>query len=145
MKNIVFILLILTIFSCSSKKRETSQDKSTKSEKITDITKIEFNEDIHDFGVLKSGEIVVFTFVVTNIGKHNLKIKGIETDCDCIRAKYPKTPIKPKETGLIEIEFNSSGMFGRQFKSIQIDANCKEPKHLAIFAIVKNENLEIIY
>ncbi len=145
MKKIVLILLVFSLFSCVSKKKETSDDKSTKSEEITGTTKIEFNEEIHDFGILESGEIVVFTFVFTNIGKHNLKINTIETDCGCIHAKYPETPIKPNETGLIEIEFDSSGMFGKQFKSIEIDANCEEPKHLAIFAVVKNENLEIIY
>lgn len=111
-------------------------------EKTTEVT---FNEEIHDFGILESGEIVEFTFTFTNLGKHDLILNEVVSDCGCVNVNFLKDPVKPGETGLIEIEFDSSGMFGKQFKSIEFQANCKEPKHLAIFATIKNEQLEIKY
>ena len=145
MRRTLLIVLIFSLISCSQKK-ETQ--KNTKIETTTDsvgITEITFNEEIHDFGILESGEIVVSTFILNNVGENDLLIKSIESDCGCIQIKYPKTVVPPGKTALIEVGFNSSGLFGKQFKSIEIDANFKEPKHLAIFAAVKNENLEIKY
>ncbi len=145
MKRLLFIVSVFLLASCSQKKEKQGNSTNSTSEKPTGITEIAFNEKIHDFGTLVSGEIVVSTFTFTNSGKQNLIIKNINAGCGCLQVKYPKTTVKPGETGLIEVEFDSSGMFGRQYKTIEIDANCKEPKHLAIFAIVKNENLEIKY
>jgi hypothetical protein len=145
MKRLLFIVFILLQVSCFHKKEKPATTKNSIPEKSTGITEITFNEEVHDFGTLVSGEIVVSTFTFTNSGKQNLIIKYIDAGCGCLQVKYPKTAVKPGKTGLIEVEFDSSGMFGRQYKTIEIHANCKEPKHLAIFAIVKNENLEIKY
>lgn len=143
MQKVFLLLPVLLFFACAPKQKEPSENVSTKSEKITGSTEIEFNEDIHDFGNLVSGEIVIFTFTLTNVGKHNLIIENINTDCGCVQTKFSKNAVKPGETGNIEVEFDSSGLFGNQFKSIEIYANTKELKHLAIFAEVKNEQLEI--
>lgn len=145
MSKILLIILVFTQISCSPKKETQKKIEINTVENSTGITEITFNEEIHDFGELESGEIVVSTFVLTNAGKNNLLIKSIEIDCGCLHVKYPKTAVPPGETALIEVGFNSSGLFGKQFKSIEIHANCKEPKHLAIFAAVKNEKIEIKY
>ncbi len=146
MKRVLFILIVFSLSSCihQKEKRENTANESSL-EKPKGVTEISFNETVHEFGKLISGEIVVTTFTFTNSGNHNLIIKNINAGCGCLQVKYPKTAIKPGDKGLIEVEFDSSGMFGRQYKTIEIDANCKEPKHLAIFAIVKNEDLEIKY
>lgn len=145
MFRIFFILIAFILFSCTPQKKEKKESDIAKTPTITGTSKIEFEEEIYDFGSLISGEIVVTTFKFTNIGEHNLIINEIESDCGCVTVNFNKEPIKPGDTGLIEIEFDSSGMFGRQFKSIEIRANTKDLKHLAIFASVKNEELEIKY
>ena len=145
MNKFLFIIFVFALISCSPQKGNQKKTKANVPEKSTGITEITFNEEIHDFGTLISGEIVVATFVFTNSGKHNLIIEKVESDCGCVQVNFPKEPVKPGKTGLFEVEFDSSGMFGKQFKSIEIHANCKEPKHLAIFAAVKNEQLEIKY
>lgn len=141
----LFIILIFTFLSCSHQKPSQKNPETKAGETVKGKTEITFNEEIHDFGVLESGEIVVFTFVLTNVGENDLLIKSVDTDCGCIHIKYPKKAVSTGETALIEVGFNSAGLFGKQFKSIEIDANFKEPKHLAIFAAVKNKNLEIKY
>ncbi len=141
----LFIFFIVALISCSPQKGKQIKTEINVSEKPTGVTEIVFNEEIHDFGELISGEIVVATFVLTNSGKHNLIINKVISDCGCVQVNFSKEPVKPGKTGFIEVEFDSSGMFGKQFKSIEIDANCKEPKHLAIFAKIINEQLEIKY
>jgi hypothetical protein len=145
MSKLLFIIFVFILFSCSPQKGNQKKAEIIVSEKPTGTTEITFNEEIHDFGELISGEIVVATFVFTNLGKHNFVIEKIESDCGCVQVEFSKEPIKPSETGIIEVEFDSSGMFGKQFKSIEIHANCKEPKHLAIFAKIINEQLKIKY
>lgn len=145
MNKLFLIFIIFVLFSCGHKKE--NQETTPKSDKkiIEKLTEIEFDEKTHDFGEIISGEILVYTFVFTNTGENDFNIEKVETDCGCVNIDYLKEPVKPGKKGLIEIEFDSSGMFGKQLKSIEIHSNCKETKHLVIFATVKNEQLEIIY
>ena len=145
MKHFLFIIAVFSLVSCSHNKENGETAQKIVVKKSAGITEMTFNEEVHEFGTLISGEIVVATFVFTNTGNQNLTIEKIDAGCGCLQVKYPKTTVNPGKTGQIEVQFDSSGMFGRQYKTIEIHANCKEPKHLAIFAIVKNENLEIKY
>lgn len=133
------VLLIVFLFSCSGGK--------PKPENLTvnGLTEIYFEETSHDFGMLTAGEIVVVDFVFENRGTNLLKIEKAESDCGCVHAKIPDTLIKPGEAGKIEVQFDTSGLYGNNLKSIEIYSNSKEPKHLVIFAEVKNEQLEIKY
>ncbi|WP_340113813.1 DUF1573 domain-containing protein [Maribellus mangrovi] len=108
-------------------------------------TSIEFTEVSHGFGELKAGEIVVYTFEFKNTGSHNYVIKDVESDCGCVRTNFIREAIKPGKKGWIEVELDSSGLVGREYKTIEIHGNSNELKHLAIFATVKNELLDIKY
>lgn len=144
MYKFVIVLWVIALFGCNSRSQENRGKNIVLPETIR-ISEIEFNEEMHNFGTLQSGEIVVFTFVFTNTEQHNLTINNVETDCGCLNAKYSKKPVRPGKMGIVEIEFDSSGLFGKQFKTIEIHANSKESKHLAIFAEVQNEQLEFKY
>ena len=67
------------------------------------------------------------------------------SDCACINASFKQEAIKPGKQGRIEVEFNSAGTAGREYKTIEIYGNSKELKHLAIFAEVNNEIIDIKY
>ena len=112
MNKILFIFFIVALISCSPQKGKQIKTEINVSEKSTGVTEIVFNEEIRDFGELISGEIVVATFVFTNSGKHNLVINEVISDCGCVQVDFSKKPVEPSETGIIEIEFDSSGMFG---------------------------------
>lgn len=146
MTRFLIIVLLFTLFSCQRKKAENSQEMNRPNvQKLDGITEFAFNEEMHNFETLESGEIVVYTFVFTNTGNKVLRINDVVTDCGCVHAEFSKDPVPPGKTGIIEVEFDSSGLFGRQFKTIEVHANTKKPKQLAIFAEVKNEQLEIKY
>ncbi len=141
MKRIVLLVLIILQFSCSEKKPNIKNEGENEDTKSI-LAKIDFDEEIHDFGLIKAGEKLSFSFQFTNHGETDLIINKAETDCGCIEATIVKNTILPGEKGIIEVKFNSSGLFGKQLKTVEIQSNSKEPKHLIIFAEVENEQIE---
>ena len=143
MKNGFLLVMIIGIFSCAEKKPAEKEESNQINYNTKQIPQIEFDTEMHDFGKLKSGEVLVYTFVFTNTGKADLIINKADTDCGCLKSKVANERVKPGEKGIIEIEFDTSGMYGKQLKTIEIQSNSKEPKHLIIFADVENEQIEI--
>jgi len=141
MQKFVFLLLGLIVFACGQKPGKEIR----KTNNVVEKTSIEFKEKMHNFGQLTAGEIVLFSFEFTNTGSADYRIKNIHSDCGCVTTHFDKKPIKPGETGIIEVEYNTAGLVGKEFKTIEIDGNSKELKHLAIFAEVKNEIIDIKY
>ena len=145
MKKILFIGFLVALFSCTEKKQVENNKTTEKKTSSDNIAIIEFDSEMHDFGKIKSGEILSYSFIFTNRGTTDLKINNAEGDCDCLQADFPKEPVNPGEKGIIEVEFNSAGMIGRQLKTLEIQSNSKETKHLIIFAEVENEQIESKY
>ena len=143
MKKPVFIALIIGLFSCTGKKPDIKTKSNREINKTEQLTEIVFDTEMHDFGKVKSGEILAYSFVFSNKGETGLTIKNAEADCGCLRASTPNEAVKPGESGIIGVEFNSAGLVGKQLKTIEIQSNSKEPKHLIIFAEVENELFEI--
>lgn len=141
MQKIFLVFLFLLLISCSGNNKKNQQSQRQKV--VLENTTIEFSETTHNFGKLTAGEIVLFTFEFTNTGKHNYRITEIESDCGCVSTRFIQEAIKPGEKGWIEVELNSAGLVGREYKTIEIHGNSNELKHLAIFAEVKNELLDI--
>lgn len=143
MKRGFLFLMALILMACAAKNQRSNENLPVQKE--TGFTEIQFQEEFHNFGLLQSGETVIFTFEFVNTGEKNLTIETLETDCGCIKAGVHPTEIPPGEKGWVEVEFDSSGLFGKQFKSIVVHANTKKPKQLAIFAEVQNKQIEYKY
>ncbi|MFC2102536.1 DUF1573 domain-containing protein [Bacteroidota bacterium] len=84
---------------------------------------ITFSETEHDFGRIIEGESVSYNFAFTNTGKRDLVIADVSTSCGCTVPSYPKTAIRPGESGSIKVLFNSKGRRGFQTKTIVVVAN----------------------
>ena len=89
----------------------------------TNVTTMEFEKTIHNFGEIKSGESVSYTFKFANTGKNPLVISNAKGSCGCTVPKWPKEPIPPGGEGEIQVTFNSKGKSGNQHKSITLTAN----------------------
>lgn len=139
MKKVMIILLVTGFVSCQHK-NENAEKKS-----VVEPTEVQMDKFMHDFGNIHSGEIVVYNFLFKNNGSNDLIIKSAEADCGCVTVNLSENVIKPGKQGKIEVQFDSSGLFGKELKTIDLDWNCKEPKQLVIFATVENEDIEIIY
>lgn len=91
---------------------------------------LEFESDFHDFGRVIQGEKVSFAFKFTNTGKSDLIITGVSSSCGCTVPEFPKAPIKPGESGKIDVKFDSEGRRGYQNKTVTISSNAQPANQL---------------
>lgn len=87
------------------------------------LPRIEFEEEIHDFGRIIQGEIVSYSFKFKNTGRSDLVITTVSASCGCTVPNYPKSPVKPGEEDYIVVKFNSEGRKGFQHKKLAVIAN----------------------
>jgi hypothetical protein len=139
--SIILVLFGLILGSCNSgKPKAPTAEKSDES----GVAKFVFSEEIHNFGSLKAGEVVSYTFVFRNEGTKTLIIENAETDCGCTQIKIPRKEIAPNTEGQIEIIFDSAGEVGRELKTITISSNAEKPRiQIYIKANVTNDIIEI--
>jgi hypothetical protein len=93
---------------------------------------MEFENSEHDFGVIGAEKKVSYTFNFKNTGAADLLISNAVGSCGCTVPEYPKEPVKPGESGKIQVSFNPSGKNGNQQKSVTISANTQTGKELLI-------------
>lgn len=60
-------------------------------------------QPIHNFGRMEAGQQPVARFVVQNTGRQDLVFSGISSGCYCIGFRTPPAPIKPGQSGTLEI------------------------------------------
>ena len=100
--------------------------------------KFEFTKEIHTFGEILEGEIVVCDFYYRNIGNANLIIKAVESSCGCTAVSWNKEPLRAGDEAKLSVEFDTKGRHGKQYKVISIFSNTKRKvKELKITAVVK--------
>jgi hypothetical protein len=103
-----------------------------------DLPDMRFENTLHDFGTMNSGDKARFSFAFTNTGKSDLIIGDARGSCGCTVPNFPTEPIAPGDTGSIQVIFNSRGKSGMQNKSITVLTNCEPAtKVLTIKANVK--------
>ena len=85
--------------------------------------KIQFATPVHDFGKIKGGEVVKYTYVFTNIGDRLLEVTSVRASCGCTTAGEWSRQVEPGKTGSIPIEFNSGNFSGQVAKSITVTCN----------------------
>lgn len=93
-----------------------------------DQAEITFETTSHNFGSFpESSPKVTCTFTFKNTGDAPLVIHQAIASCGCAVPDYPKTPIKPGESGKITVTYNGAGKFPGHFKkSITVRTNAKQ-------------------
>jgi hypothetical protein len=132
MKKFALVFLVTALLSCNN---NSSGDKmgtdsvtnsaSANGKVNTDLPEIKFEEEEFDFGMITQGEKVSHAFTFKNVGKGNLVISGASGSCGCTVPEWPKEPIKPGESGRINVVFSSEGKRGLQEKTITVLTNCE--------------------
>jgi hypothetical protein len=135
---IVFLYFVLS--SCGNRVEKIKDDNFTAplQEKLSS-KEIVFLGEMHNFGTLKAGEIVSYSFVFTNNSKIPVTIKKVDVTCGCIKVKFDDKMISPGEKSAIEVIFNTSGEWGNQLKIIRVEISSGETKELRVGAYVENE------
>jgi Protein of unknown function (DUF1573) len=103
-------------------------------------TTIKFDELVHDFGSITTGDIVKHTFYFTNSGTNPLLITNATASCGCTVPIFPKTPVAPGARDSVIVQFNSANKLGLQNKTVNVYANTNPASTvLGITASVKEK------
>ena len=136
--SIAFVFVFL-LASCNNQ----TGSKQSNADVQNGAAVLAFEKMDHNFGTVIEGEKVIYSFRFTNHGNVDLKLTSVGTSCGCTASDYPRNPIKPGETGKIQITFNSSNRLGMQHKKVTIRANTNpEFTVLNVYAQVIDKNSE---
>ena len=86
--------------------------------------KIEFKnkENTIDYGnVIKDKDSGIRTFEFTNTGDADLVLTNVQSTCGCTIPSFSKEPVKPGQSGKIEVKYNMSP--GPIRKTITVESN----------------------
>jgi hypothetical protein len=107
----------------------------------TTFPQLSFSETMHDFGAVKEGDVVNYTFKFKNTGKGILQVNNVSTSCSCTVASISSKKVEPGMEGTLRVEIDTKNREGKMNRNITIQSNDpKEPnKLLIILAEVKRD------
>lgn len=127
MKKVFVFIAFIALVACGQKEQKSmSIEVPLTSEGKVDtanLPKFSFTQDSYDFGKIKQGEKVSYSFTFKNTGKTPLIISSASASCGCTVPSYPEEPIQPGEESKIDVVFDSSNKMGMQTKTVTIVAN----------------------
>jgi hypothetical protein len=92
-------------------------------EELDKSPKLLISERVFDFGKVKSGDLVVAEFTLTNGGKEKLNFRKIKSNCSCVTYEIKSSNIKKGKSQVLKLTFDTSGRRGNQYKTISIFSN----------------------
>ena len=125
--TIILAVLALMTFLAASQMRTATASTLMSMAVPENQAEIKFDTVRVDLGTFseKQGEQHC-TFTFTNVGTAPLIINQAFASCGCTVPTYTKDPIKPGETGKIDVTYNGRGKFpGRFSKTITIRSNAR--------------------
>jgi hypothetical protein len=136
----LFLALLVTVLinSCHSSPNSNQSDKP-KLQENKGIGKIVFDQEIHNFGTLKDGEVAAFAFVFKNSGGLPFKVVKADKSCGCIDVRYSSIDVAPGEHSSIEIRLNTAGEWGNLIREAIIETSTGEKKTLQVIAYIENK------
>ena len=91
--------------------------------------RIEINPQNYDFGETQFGQILEYSFTVTNLGGAPLEIKRVATSCACTKAKIDKQTLNAGEEAQLLVTYDTAAMGegshgkGKQERIIYVKTN----------------------
>lgn len=132
MRNCILIA-ILSIGFVACNETASSKIDSSKQKKNTKVSidqvdspsnaQMDFDATEWDFGEITQGESVEYAFKFTNTGTEPLIISNAKGSCGCTVPVWPRVPVAPGESGVIDVKFNSKGKKGKQNKKVTLTTN----------------------
>ena len=123
--NWVFILSLIILYSCDIRRKDKIADDASMLIELAvkDSTEVRLIDSVFNYGTINEGEKVERSFKFINTGKKALVISNATASCGCTVPEKPEQPVKPGDTGIIKVVFNSQGKQGHQEKIITVTAN----------------------
>ena len=117
--------IISTGIAQTTSKVEMPQVADTK-----DGAKIEFESETIDYGTIENNADGNREFKFKNTGNAPLVITTAKGSCGCTVPTWPKEPIKPGDSGDIEVSFDTAGKSNRQNKTITLTTNTESGREV---------------
>ena len=132
MKNSI-IILFLSVVCVACNNNAASKIDVTKQAKPTRVSldqvdtptnaKMDFESTEWDFGEIYQGDAVEYAFKFVNSGTYLLIITNAKGSCGCTVPEWPREPVAPGGTGVINVKYNSKGKKGKQNKRVTLTTN----------------------
>jgi hypothetical protein len=90
---------------------------------LAKAAKLTTDKTVIDLGSAESGEIFNTQFTFTNAGKSELKLHEITPQCPCVKVDYPKNTLKPGESMVVKMRFDTGIKHGKSTQTISIISN----------------------
>ena len=113
MKQIISLMVLVTIFAFTVKAQGPVM--------TFDITSI-------DYGTIDKGTDRIKRFKFTNTGNEPLIIKAAKSSCGCLMPTYPKEPIMPGESNVIDVNYDTHRV-GSFTKTVTVTTNENSDTH----------------
>jgi hypothetical protein len=116
--------LLLTSCDVRKKDQQAAQPATQQQpEEIKNPTTVQLIDSVYDFGSVKEGEIVEYSYRFKNTGNQALVVSNVQASCGCTVADKPEAPVKPGEIGYIKVKFNSDHRPGEAHKTVTVTSN----------------------
>jgi hypothetical protein len=113
MRSLFILLLVLLLTVPATTFAQTGK---------AEITQVQIDNWVHDFGSLDLGVPATHAFQITNTGEVPLIINEVVTQCGCTATEWTREPILPGNKGFVKATYNSATT-GRFNKAVTIKAN----------------------
>ncbi len=111
MKKLIFAMSILFLGAVAAKAQTPAA-----------MAEMTFQKEVHDYGDIKQGANGDCEFKFTNTGSAPLIITDAKGSCGCTVPEWPKTPIKPGESDVIKVHYDTKRI-GPISKTVTVTAN----------------------
>lgn len=123
-KNLVLAAALMTIGTAVVGARQIAVPPAAVSAATNAVgPKIQFAKVLHDFGRMRAGEPVKYTYIFTNTGDRMLILNSVQPQCGCTTAGDWTKQVEPGKTGRIPIQFNTANYNGPVFKQVTVNCN----------------------
>lgn len=95
-----------------------------------DSTGLVFNKTVHDFGEVSmhAGKISC-QFECVNNSDSVVVIMGVLANCGCTTSNYPKEPILPHKSAIVQVTYDTAGRPDGEFvKEVVLHTSARQPR-----------------
>jgi hypothetical protein len=124
MKNLAWVVGLMALGTVVVEAQPTSAPPATATVSTNGVgPKIQFAMPVYDFGRMKAGDPIKYTFVFTNTGDRLLVLNTVQPQCGCTTAGEWTKQVEPGNTGSIPIQVNTFGYNGPVVKQVTVTCN----------------------
>jgi hypothetical protein len=124
--SFVAMIFTMSIFvSCDIRKSDKQVAPVQQEKKKSSLapTTVQLIDSIFDFGTIKEGDVVSFSYRFKNTGDKPLEVTNVMASCGCTVPEKPEEPIEPGQIGFIKVKFNSDRKPGEAHKTVTVESN----------------------